>query len=345
MDINNLLQTTFGKVIETFALNWPLLLLSILVSVALKLYVDQNAVARFLRRNQKNSVLMSTGLAVATPFCSCGTTAVILGMIASTVPWAPIVAFMVSSPLTSPEELIYSAGLLGWPFAITFFVASIILGLTGGWLAAFAESRGWLTGQARLISNSTSPRVDIPPASAASVMTEPRSLILSLAPQTQGASTSIALPVLAPEPGLTQKKTTISQTAREAFNITWKLLVLFLGFTFIGYFLNGLIPNEWIQTLFGSGRIYSIPLAATLGLPFYLNTEASMPLVRALIDSGMSQGSALAFLITGAGTSLGAITGAMTIARWRVIAIVLATLWVGAMLLGFGYDLLLRLMM
>ncbi len=212
MDINNLLQTTLGKVIETFALNWPLLLLSILVSVALKVYVNQNAVAGFLRRNQRNSVLMSTGLAVVTPFCSCGTTAVVLGMMASTVPWAPIVAFMVSSPLTSPQELIYSAGLFGWPFAIAFFVASIILGLTGGWLATFAESRGWLTGQARLVSHSTSPSVGISPASASSVRIEPRSLTLSLASQTQGASTSMALPVLAPEPAPTQKPISISQS-------------------------------------------------------------------------------------------------------------------------------------
>jgi hypothetical protein len=105
-----------------------------------------------------------------------------------------------------------------------------------------------------------------------------------------------------------------------------------------------LIPNEWIQTLFGSGNIYSIPLAATLGLPFYLNTEASMPLVRALLESGMSQGAALAFLITGAGTSLGAITGALTIARWRVISIVLGTLWAGSIVLGTGYDLLIKIL-
>ena len=32
----------------------------------------------------------------------------------------------------------------------------------------------------------------------------------------------------------------------------------------------------------------------------------------------MSQGAALAFLITGAGTSIGALGGALTIARWRV---------------------------
>src|SRR5512143_4048180 len=150
MDIISLLQYTFSKVLETFSHNWYLLLISILISAALKLYVDQDAIASFLRRNTKNSVLLSTGAAVATPFCSCGTTAVILGMMASTIPWAPIVAFMVSSPLTSPEELFYSAGLFGWTFAIAFFVASIALGLMGGAIASFAESRGWLKDQARI---------------------------------------------------------------------------------------------------------------------------------------------------------------------------------------------------
>src|SRR5689334_8852550 len=150
MDIISLLQYTFSKVVETFSHNWLLLLISILISAGLKLYVDQEAIARFLRRNNRNSVLISTGVAVATPFCSCGTTAVVLGMMASTIPWAPIIAFMVASPLTSPEELFYSAGLFGWPFAIAFFVSSILLGLMGGIIANFAESRGWLANQARM---------------------------------------------------------------------------------------------------------------------------------------------------------------------------------------------------
>jgi uncharacterized membrane protein YraQ (UPF0718 family) len=146
MDINMLLQDTFAKVIGTFAHNWYLLLLSIVISAALKFYVDQDAIARFLRRNTKNSVLVSTGIAVGTPFCSCGTTAVVLGMMASTVPWAPIVAFLVASPLTSPQELFYSAGIFGWPFAIAFFVASILLGLLGGLLpASRSHAAGWQT--------------------------------------------------------------------------------------------------------------------------------------------------------------------------------------------------------
>jgi uncharacterized membrane protein YraQ (UPF0718 family) len=93
------------------------------------------------------------------------------------------------------------------------------------------------------------------------------------------------------------------------------------------------------MSLFGSGNIYNVPLAATLGLPFYINSEASLPLIRAMLDNGMSQGAALAFLISGSGTSIGAITGALTIARWRVVGIVVGMLWVGAIISGILFNL------
>lgn len=357
MDILSLLPYTLDKVVETFSHNWYLLLISILVSAALKLYVDQEAVVRFLRQNSKNSVLMSTGVAVATPFCSCGTTAVILGMIASTIPWAPIVAFMVASPLTSPEELFYSAGLFGWPFAIAFFVASILLGLMGGAVASFAESRGWLQDQARLAapkpaSLSLAKKGATMPVNAeyrletSSCECTPRPAASDLAvvapagtPSCACTNIALEIPVISmPVIETAKPAVTLPMFMAELWNISKRLLPLFFGFTFIGYFLNGLIPVAWITSLFGTGHAYSILLAATLGLPFYINTEASLPLVRAMLDSGMSQGAALAFLITGAGTSMGAIGGALTIARWRVLAIVTGTLWAGSILLGFAYN-------
>lgn len=305
MNILELFQFALGKAWTTFSELWALLLLSIVISVLLKLYVDQDRVSAFLKRNQRNSVAMATALAIGTPFCSCGTTAVVLGMMASTVPWAPIVAFLVASPLTSPQQMVYSAGLFGWPFAIAFMVSSILLGLAGGAIAGFAESRGWLTNQARLVSR----------------------------PET-------ALPPLEQNPPSSRPRVTAQMFAKEFLDITWKLLLMFFGFSFIGNFLNGIIPQDWIQNAFGAGNAFSIPLAAILGIPFYLNTEASMPLVRAFMDSGMSAGAALAFLITGAGTSIGALAGALTIARWRVIGIVLGTLVTGAVILGAAYDML-----
>jgi hypothetical protein len=316
MDFATLFQYAFDKVIETFSNNWFLLLLSILASAAIKAYVDDAAVSRFLRRNTKNSVLLSTGVAVATPLCSCGTTAIVLGMMASTIPWAPIVAFLVASPLTSPQELFYSAGLFGWKFAMAFFAASIMLGLAGGSIAGLADSRGWLLNQARM-TPSASPSFSLAFASGPA---------------------PLGLPVLAPVAAPSKRSITLQIFFREAFDVSKKLLPLFIGFTFLGYLLNGLIPAEWITRLFGSGNAYSVPLAATLGLPFYISTEASLPLVRAMLDGGMSQGAALAFLITGAGTSLGAIGGALTIARWRVIAIVIGTLWVGSIVVGILYN-------
>lgn len=340
MDVISLLQFTFSKVVETFSHNWFLLVISILISAALKLFIDQDAIARFLRRNTKNSVLLSTGVAVGTPFCSCGTTAVVLGMMASTVPWAPIVAFLVASPLTSPQELFYSAGLFGWNFAIAFFVASILLGLTGGAIASFAEARGWLANQARMAPSK-------PSSLSLGIMGGPAPIALSAVPESAAAtsqcgcsSNRVELTVLAqPKVDPAKPAVTFSAFVQEVYSISKRLLPLFFGFTFVGYLLNGLIPAAWITSLFGTGHAYSIPLAATLGLPFYINTEASLPLVRAMLESGMSQGAALAFLITGAGTSLGALGGLLTIARWRVIAIVIGTLWAGSILIGLAYNL------
>jgi uncharacterized protein len=135
----------------------------------------------------------------------------------------------------------------------------------------------------------------------------------------------------------------LARLPREAFTVAKRLLPMFIGFAFIGYLLNNLIPSSWVTALFGGGRIYGVPLAATLGLPLYVSSEASLPMVRALLDSGMSQGAVMAFLIAGSGTSIGAIAGALTIARWRVIGLVVAVLWIGAMATGFAFDFLLTL--
>jgi uncharacterized membrane protein YraQ (UPF0718 family) len=150
--IIELLSKTLAQVWVTVQHNWPFLIVSILIAVLLKMYLDPIKVSAFLLRHRRAGVLGATVAAVTTPLCSCGTTAIVLGMMASTMPWAPIVAFMVASPLTSPEELVYSAGLFGWPFALTFFISSIVLGLAGGWFATILENRGWLKNQARFSS-------------------------------------------------------------------------------------------------------------------------------------------------------------------------------------------------
>lgn len=307
--VTELMKATLLQVWHTFVNNWPLLAISALLAALLRVYLDQEKIARFLERYQGAGVLTATAAAVGTPLCSCGTTAVILGMLATRMPWSPIVAFMVASPLTSPQELFYSAGLFGWPFALAFFATSILLGLLAGMVTHVIETWGWLENQARF-----------KPIMGAS------------------EETPEAAPVIKASKRLQVKKW--HSLMKEFFLIGRRLLVFFFAFSFIGYALNNLIPATVMDTLFGSGNTYSVPLAATLGIPLYINTEVSLPLVRAFLDAGMSPGAALAFMITGAGTSIGAFVGALTIARWRVVGLVVGTLWLGALIFGYAYNLI-----
>jgi hypothetical protein len=362
--IIQLLETTLAKVLLAFAHNWLYLLASILVGVLIKLFLDKERVAAYLQGHQKGGVALATGVAVATPLCSCGTTAIVIGMMASMMPWAPIVAFMVSSPLSSPEGMFYTAGLFGWPFALAAFIASILLGLAGGLVAGLLEKSGWLKNQARLAPAQVAAAAPAAPVARqlqplqaqSSCGCQPAALVpVNALAATAACGCQTAQPALAfqaqtgslagsaaqPSGSAPKERVTFRSFGLQLFQDGPRLLVMFFSFAFLGYLLNGLIPNAWISSLFGSGHAYSVPLAATLGLPFYINSEASLPMVRAMLDSGMSQGAALAFLISGAGTSIGAITGALAIARWRVIAVVVGTLWVGAMAVGLVFDLLL----
>ncbi len=397
----SLFTETLIKVWQTFVHNWPFLVASTIIAVWLNHALNPQKVAAFFKRNQAGGVLGAVVAAVATPLCSCGTTAVLLGMMASMMPWAPIVAFMVASPLTSPQELIYSAGLFGWPFALTFFGASIVLGLIGGAAAHFMEKRGWLKDQIRFIptehsvpvsnaSNQYGHAQSTPMplrfqsvAETACGCGEPAPMVMHLQPVAEadcgcGSSSPIRFAAAESSSRCCSSPTPIQKTvpestscscsapakstpapsscgcgeaksekdtsnlkeyALETMQLGGRLLWMFGLFAFIGYFLNGLIPQEWVASIFGVGNVYSVPLAATLGLPLYINSEASLPLVRGLIDGGMSQGAALAFLITGAGTSVGAVAGMLTIARWRVIALVIGVLWSGSIIIGMLYNL------
>jgi len=312
-DTLSLLTDVAAKVAATFVHNWPYLLVGILGAAAVQVYVGTDKVAGWLRRRRGAAVAGSVGAAVATPLCSCGTTAVVLSMLASTVPWAPVVAFMVASPLTSPSELFYSAGLFGWPFALVFFVGSIALGLAAGGVAAVLERLGWLRNQARFTPTcgSTCGTASAPAASlgpgAASVLEFPRSRVA---------------------------RWRLPELWRALLAVSRRTLPLFFGFAALGYLVTALVPQAWIAEWLGGSSPPATVVAATLGIPFYLNSDGSLPFVASLMQGGMGAGPAMAFLVTGAGTSLGAISGGLLIARWRVLALVVASLWTGAIVLG-----------
>ena len=317
-NLPHLVATVAGDVWTTIVHNWPYLLLSVVIASVVQVFLNQDRLASWLRRRTWVAVLGAVALGALTPFCSCGTTAVVLGALASSVPWAPIVAFMASSPLTSPEEYVMSVGLFGPAFATTFFVAAIVVGLLGGAAAWWLEGHGYLNGQSRMsVPTATTQACCGEPAACGECGTDTLTVV-----QTQST-------VIASTAKLRQFGVALWKNAR-------KLAAFFLAFATIGYLLIRIIPTGLITNLLGNGNpIWSVPLAALLGIPVYLNTDGSLPLVASLMHGGMAPGAAIAFLITGAGTSMGSISGMLVIARWRVVALVIGTLVATAIATGW----------
>jgi uncharacterized protein len=312
----DLMVRVLGDVLLTLERVWPFLLISVLTAASIAVYAGAERTSRWLGRRAMLATVGAVALATLTPFCSCGTTAVLLGMLATSAPWAPLVAFMVASPLTSPSELIFSAGLFGWGFALVFFVGTIVLGLTAGAVAGLLDRAGWLRDQARVRSSDSC-------ATGACRIEQP--VRVSLGP---GAASVAEFQSL-------QERLKVDELAREIWRTGRKLLIFFLAFTFVGYLAIEAIPTMWLTGYLGEGSALGVPLAAVLGIPVYINTEASLPLVAAMMEGGMGPGPAMAFLVTGAGTSVGAISGLFVIARKRVVALVVVMLLVGSLALGW----------
>jgi len=329
--------------------NWPFLLASVAVASAIQVFVGTDRLARWLRARTWLAVGGAVALGALTPFCSCGTTAVVLGAMASAVPWAPVVAFMVSSPLTSPAEYGLSVGLFGASFATTFFVAAIVIGLAAGGLTSVIERSGVLAGQARVRApaggadhEDASPRGSSASSSTVALSLDPegRTALAVLEPVVTSCGTPPAAVDQTTSGCDDGCQASIAPSKAREFGRALvangrRLAGFFLAFAALGFLLIELIPTQVLTTYLGADSFWSVPLAATLGIPIYLNSDASLPMVASLMHGGMGPGAALAFLVTGAGTSVAAISGMLIIARWKVVTIVVASLWIGALILGY----------
>ena len=253
------------------------------------------------------------------------------------------------APLTSPGEFVLSVGLFGASFATTFFVAAIVIGLAAGGLTSVIERRGFLTGQARMRvpaagadPGQTGQCGPAASSSVAALASDPdrRAALAVLEPEIVSCCTPTA-PVDQASWGCGDGcAVTVAQSKAQEFG--WALVAngrrlagFFLAFAALGYLLIEVIPTQVLTSYLGADSWWSVPLAATLGVPVYLNSDASLPMVASLMNGGMGPGAALAFLLTGAGTSVAAISGMLIIARWKVVTIVVASLWVGAVILGY----------
>jgi uncharacterized membrane protein YraQ (UPF0718 family) len=151
--LSNLISKVMVAMFVSLLHNWKVLLISILLAVALKTYVNSNKLSDVLMRKKKVSIFASVLFGAFTPLCACGTSAVIIGMLTTTLPWGPIMAFLTSSPLMSPDGFVLITGVIGLKFAVALTIASVVIGIASGFITNIIEKRtSYLEGQSRFAS-------------------------------------------------------------------------------------------------------------------------------------------------------------------------------------------------
>ena len=97
-------------------------------------YVSDETIKRALGgRHKILGSILGAGFGALTPFCSCSTIPLLLGMLNAGVPFASAMAFLFASPLLNPVIVSLFILLMGWKitalyFAVTF-LAAIVIGL------------------------------------------------------------------------------------------------------------------------------------------------------------------------------------------------------------------------
>lgn len=136
------------------------------------------------------------------------------------------------------------------------------------------------------------------------------------------------------------KKFTWEAFWKELMDVLWMVG----KYLFIAYFLEAVIsfyvPKEWIQNLLGVRNPFSVLYATILGVPLYTTNLTALGLIGGLLAKNMSGGAALAFLISGATTTLPAMSAVYGIVSKRVFLLYLGIIAVGAIFFGYTYQII-----
>ena len=114
--------------------------------------------------------------------------------------------------------------------------------------------------------------------------------------------------------GLSVITSTDEGETSEWFNSTWEftkqiLPLLLFGVLISGFLLGrpgneGIIPSVWVSRLVGGNSVFANFFASIVGAFMYFATLTEVPILEALIGSGMGKGPALALLLAGPALSL-----------------------------------------
>jgi len=287
----------------------PFFLLAIAFAGYAKATGADGLIARTFSGNPVMTILAASLAGALSPFCSCGVIPLIAAMLASGVPLAPVLAFCVSSPIMDPEMFILTAAGINFNFAIAKTIAAIGMGLMAGFTVFGLQRAGFLHNPLKKENRGCGcgPTFDA------------------------NAKVEISWRFWKnPE-----RRDRFMEEIRSngGFLGKWMLFAFFLESIMIAY-----IPADWIANIVGHKSTFAIPLASIVGIPAYMNGYAAIPLISGLMEMGMTPGAAMAFITSGAVSSIPAALAVYALVRKPVFVLYIFLGLFGSMLTGYIFQ-------
>ncbi|PHR23351.1 MAG: permease [Hoeflea sp.] len=285
----------------------PYIAFAVLLIAGLKAAGAESVIADAFKGRETKMIMMAALFGGLAPFCSCEVIPFIAGLLALGAPLSAVMAFWLSSPLIDPPTLLITAAALGWPFAIGKAVIAVALGLSGGFAIKAAMEAGWFSDPLRAVRQS---RCGC------------------------GADPFSGRPVWRFWSEETRRATFRTELiSNGVFLIKWLALAYVLEALLVTY-----VPADMIAGLVGGEGVVPIGIAALVGMPAYLNSYVAPPLLAGLMEQGMSNGAAMAFMIAGAVSSIPAMAAVWSLVRKPVFAAYLGLGVSGAIVSGILFQ-------
>jgi uncharacterized membrane protein YraQ (UPF0718 family) len=265
-------------------------------------YVPQDKIQAFLTRAPKGvGNIIGAGFGALTPFCSCSTIPILVGLLNTGVPFGICMSFLLASPLLNPVIFGLLLALLGWEITILYgiftFAAAVIIGVV-------LETLGF----ARYVKSVT----------------------------VVGGNSTYASTVPIKGSGFWERhKPRIKNAGGFAWTLFKHIAVYLLIGAAIGSAIYGFIPEELIVKIAGPDNLFAIPVAAVIGIPMYIRAETIIPISAVLLGKGMAIGTVVALIIGGAGMSIPEISLLAAIFKRKLVTVFIAAILVVAVITGF----------
>ncbi len=121
-------------------------------------------------------------------------------------------------------------------------------------------------------------------------------------------------------------------------NTVKKVYVYVLIGVGIGALIHNWIPTEVIQGILGKENPFSVLIATAVGIPMYADIFGTLPIAEALFSKGIGLGTVLSFMMAVTALSLPSIIMLRKAVKPKLLAIFVATVAVGIIIIGYFFN-------